>query len=152
IEEHIRQTRSRPNHKNDNALAEQTNYDAIRKTVGYFRFDTEEEYKALCEVYKYLCPLYNYWFHSVKLIDKVHLPNGRTKKIYEKEPKTPYMRLMESPDLDTRYKNELRKQKAKQNPVVLNRKLNKAVERLLQINRKKDILTGNERLSRDTGK
>jgi hypothetical protein len=62
------------------------------------------------------------------------------------------MRLMESSELDTRYKNELRKRKAEQNPVVLNRKLNKAVERLLQINQKKDILTGNERLSHDTGK
>jgi hypothetical protein len=138
IEEHIKQTRSRPNHKNDNALAEQTNFDAVRKTVGYFRFDTEAEYEALCEVYTYLCPLYNYWFHSEKLIGKETLANGKTKKIYEKTPKTPYERLMESPDVSDESKAELKRRKDAQNPVELNRKLNEAVDKLLQINSEKD--------------
>jgi hypothetical protein len=35
-----------PYHKNDNGYAEQKNYDAVRKTVGYFRFNTAEEYYA----------------------------------------------------------------------------------------------------------
>jgi transposase InsO family protein len=138
IDEHIKQTRSRPNHKNDNALAEQTNFDVVRKRVGYFRFDTPEEYNALVEVYKYLCPLYNYWFHSAKLVNKEQLANGKSRKIYEGEAKTPYDRLQESPDLDKRSKAELKWRKAKQNPVTLMRKLNAAVDRLLQINREKD--------------
>jgi hypothetical protein len=29
----------------------------MRKTVGYFRFDTPAEQEALAEVYQYLCPL-----------------------------------------------------------------------------------------------
>jgi transposase InsO family protein len=37
---HIEPTRTRPYHKNDNWYAEQKNFDAVRKTVGYFRFDT----------------------------------------------------------------------------------------------------------------
>jgi hypothetical protein len=40
---HIKATRSRPYRKNDNCFAEQKNYDAVRKTVGYFRFDTPAE-------------------------------------------------------------------------------------------------------------
>jgi hypothetical protein len=140
IVELIKQTRSRPNHKNDNALAEQTNYDAVRKTVGYYRFDTQKEYEALVEVYKYLCPLYNYWFHSAKLIGREQLPNGRYKKIYEAEPKTPYERLMESPDVSKKAKAKMKRCKAEQNPVELNRKLNKAVERLLRLNKKKDTM------------
>jgi gamma-glutamylcyclotransferase (GGCT)/AIG2-like uncharacterized protein YtfP len=52
-------TRSRPYQKNDNCYAEQKNFDAVRKTVGYFRFDTPAEYAALAEVYRFLCPLYN---------------------------------------------------------------------------------------------
>jgi hypothetical protein len=56
---HIQPTRSRPYHKNDNCYAEQKNFDAVRKTVGYFRFDTPAEYAALAEVYRFLCPLYN---------------------------------------------------------------------------------------------
>jgi hypothetical protein len=39
----------------------------VRKNAGYFRFDTPEE------------------------------TDGRYKKMYEKAPKTPYQRLMESP-------------------------------------------------------
>ena len=59
IQRHIEATRSRPCHKNDNCYAEQKNYDAVRKTVGYFRFDTAQECAALAEVYRWLCPLYN---------------------------------------------------------------------------------------------
>jgi hypothetical protein len=138
--ETIRQTRSRPNQKNDNALAEQTNDDAVRKTVGYYRFDTQEECDALAKVYECLCPLYNYWFHSAKLLGRQQKPNGRWKKIYEKDPKTPYERLMESPDVSDESKAELRKRKSEQNPVALNRQLNEAVERLLQINREKNTV------------
>jgi transposase InsO family protein len=138
IDEHIKRTRSRPNHKNDNALAEQSDFDAVRKRAGYFRFDTPAEYTALVEVYTYLCPLYNYWFHSAKLIDKKRLKNGKSRKVYEGEAKTPYDRLMESADLDKKYKEELKRRKEQQNPVTLMRKLNAAVDKLLRINSEKD--------------
>ncbi|MDR0759320.1 MAG: ISNCY family transposase, partial [Treponema sp.] len=64
-------------HKNDTCYAEQKNYDAVRKTVGYFRFDTAEEYAALAEVYRWLCPLYNYWMPSFRLIAKEKQADGR---------------------------------------------------------------------------
>jgi hypothetical protein len=137
LERHIKATRSRPYHKNDNCYAEQKNYDAVRKTVGYFRFDTPAEYVALKDVYSYLCPLYNYWYPSFKLIEKVKKEDGRYKKVYEKTPKTPCERLLESPDISPECKFELRRRKALYNPVVLNNGLNEAVERLLQINREK---------------
>jgi hypothetical protein len=137
IQEHIHQTRGRPNKSNDNPLAEQTNYDAVRKIVGYYRFDTQEECDALDEVYTYLCPLYNYWFHSAKLINRKTLTDGRVKKEYEKEPKTPYERLLESPDISEESKEELRRRKAEQNPVELNERLWAAVDRLLKINGEK---------------
>jgi hypothetical protein len=130
----IKQTRSRPYKKNDNPLAEQTNYDAIRKTIGYFRFDSRLEYDAIAAVYKHLGALYNYWFHSAKLIGKAQKPDGRYRKIYEKELKTPYQRLLESPDISDECKAELRRRKAAQNPVELNRRLNDAVDNLLRIN------------------
>ena len=46
IHRHIEATRTRPYRKNDNCYAEQKNYDAVRKIVGYFRFDTAEECAA----------------------------------------------------------------------------------------------------------
>jgi transposase InsO family protein len=137
IDQFIKQTRGRPNYSNDNCLAEQTNYDAVRKTVGYFRFDTQTEYDAMVVVYEYLCPLYNYWFHSDKLANKEYKPDGKTRKVYDKELKTPFERLLESPDLADEYKDELRRRKAEQNPVQMNRKLNEAVQKLLKINMEK---------------
>jgi hypothetical protein len=99
IQRHIEATRTRPYHKNDNCYAEQKNYDAVRKTVGYFRFDTAQERDALAEVYRFLCPLYNYWMPSFRLVSKEKQADGRYKKVYEKQPRTPFQRLMESPDI-----------------------------------------------------
>jgi hypothetical protein len=139
---HIEPTRTRPYHKNDNCYAEQKNFDAVRKTVGYFRFDTPAECAALAEVYQFLCPLYNYWYPSFKLVSKEKQADGRYKKVYEKAPRTPWERLMESPDISEESKAELRRRRALYNPVELNRKLNEAVERLLKLNREKGY-TGN---------
>ena len=137
IQRHIEATRSRPYHKNDNCYAEQKNYDAVRKTVGYFRFDTPEECTALAEVYSFLCPLYNYWMPSFRLLTKEKQENGRYFKVYEKYPRTPYERLIESPDISSDNKEELQRRRSKQNPVEINRCLNEAVGRLLKINREK---------------
>jgi hypothetical protein len=137
LAKHIKATRSRPYRKNDNCFAEQKNYDAVRKTVGYFRFDTPAEWEALGEVYKYLCPLYNYWHPSFRLIDKEKQGDGRYKKIYEKNPKTPCQRLLESPEVSEESKAELMRRKNADNPVALNNRLNRAIERLLKLNREK---------------
>jgi hypothetical protein len=137
IERHIEAARTRPYHKNDNCYAEQKNYDAVRKTVGYFRFDTAEECAALAEVYRRLCPLYNYWMPSFRLVSKEKQADGRYRKAYEKHPRTPYERLMESPDVSSECKAELQRRRDGQNPVELNRSLNEAVGLLLKINREK---------------
>jgi len=112
IGQHIEATRTRPYHKNDNCYAEQKNYDAVRKTVGYFRFDTAEECAALTEVYRWLCPLYNYWMPSFRLTAKEKQEDGRYRKVYEKQPRTPYERLMESPDVSSECKAELERRRA----------------------------------------
>jgi hypothetical protein len=93
---------------------------------------------SVAEVYRWLCPLYNYWMPSFRLVAKEKQADGRYRKVYEKEAKTPYERLMESPEVSEEYKAELRRRRAGQNPVELNRKLNEAVGVLLKINREKD--------------
>jgi hypothetical protein len=67
---------------------------------------------ALEEVYRCLNPLLNYWYPTLHLIAKEKQASGRYKKIYEKAPKTPYRRLLESPDLGEAYKAELRRRVA----------------------------------------
>jgi hypothetical protein len=91
---HIQFTRGRPYRKNDNCFVEQKNGNVVRKTVGYFRYDTQPELDALTEVYRYLCPLNNYFYPSIKITGKTRLENGRYKKVYDK-PKTPYQRMLE---------------------------------------------------------
>jgi hypothetical protein len=99
----------------------------VRKTVRYFRFETVEEYAALAEVYRWLCLLYNYWIPSFRLVAKEKQADGRYWKVYEKEPGMPYERLIGSPDVSEENKAELRRRKAGQNPVEMNRRLNEAV-------------------------
>jgi hypothetical protein len=105
--------------------------------VGYFRFDILAGQEALAEVYKYLCPLYNYWYPSFRLTDKERQGDGRYKKIYEKSPKTPCQRLLESAEVSEESKAELRRRKNGSDPVVLNSCLNRAIERVLNINGEK---------------
>jgi hypothetical protein len=70
-------------------------------------------------------------------VDKVKQVDGRYKKVYEKTPVTPYRRLLESPEISGECKAELIRRKGLRNPVALNNGLNRAVERLLKINREK---------------
>jgi hypothetical protein len=96
-ERKINFTRGRARHSNDNCFVEQKNGDVIRKTVEYFRYEGDEAFAALTKVYSYLNPLINYFYPTKKTIDKKTLPNGKLKKIFEKQLKTPYERLLEHP-------------------------------------------------------
>jgi hypothetical protein len=70
-------------------------------------------------------------------VDKVKREDGRYQKIYEKNPKTPCQRLLESAEVSEESKAELRRRKNGYNPVELNSRLNGAIERLLKINGEK---------------
>jgi hypothetical protein len=94
---HIAFTRSRPYKKNDNCFVEQKNFTCVREYVGYHRFDTPTEYQALARVYRSLCPLLNYFLPTVKLIGKQR-GGSKVHKVYD-TPRSPYQRLMASPDL-----------------------------------------------------
>ncbi|MDR2741386.1 MAG: hypothetical protein LBB98_04440 [Treponema sp.] len=79
----------------------------------------------------------NYWMPSFRLIAKEKQADGRCRKVYEKEPRTPYERLMESPDVSEECKAELLRRRAGYNPVTMNRRLNEAVGQILKLNREK---------------
>jgi len=133
IQNDIKFTRGRPYRKNDNCFVEQKNGDAVRKTVGYARFEGQNACDALAGVYRYLTLLLNYWYPTLRLIAKEKLPSGRYKKIYEKEAKTPYQRLLESPDVSEESKTELRRRADCLNPVQLKRAMDEARDRLLKL-------------------
>jgi len=102
-------SRSRPYKKNDNAHVEQKNGDKVRKLVGYFRYESEEEVSLLNEIYSKADLLDNFFIASFKLKNKVKNDKGKTiKKEYEK-PKTPYQRLLESNTVSEKTKSQLKK-------------------------------------------
>jgi len=123
-------TRGRPYRKNDNCFVEQKNDLAVRRTVGYYRFDTQQEFSALQEVYRHLCPLLNFYYPSVRIVEKTRI-GARVKKVYD-EPKPPYLRLLESPDIEDSVKEELKKRAAKFHIVKQKRLVDKAVAGLIR--------------------
>jgi transposase InsO family protein len=123
-------TRGRAGHSNDNCFVEQKNGDVIRKTVGYARFEGDEALAALEKVYSYLNPLINYFYPTKKLVAKERLANGKIKKVYEKQLKTPYERLLEHPDVSDTLKDKARLTKGSLDIVYLQEKLEKACDEL----------------------
>jgi len=124
-------TRGRQYHKNDNAFVEQKNGDVIRKTIGYGRFQGDDALDALAKVYAVLNPLNNFFFPNLKCIDKKQV-GQKTKRTYEKVPKTPFQRVMEREDIPDELKQCLSKKKATLNIVTLQEALDRALDNLQQ--------------------
>jgi hypothetical protein len=135
-ENEITFTRGRSHHSNDNCFVEQKNGDVVRKNVGYARFEGAEALAALKAVYAVLCPLINYFHPTKKLIAKETLPNGKVKKIYEKQLKTPYQRVLEHPDVPDPLKDKLRQTMSHLDIVALQEALDTATANLDMIARK----------------
>jgi hypothetical protein len=68
--ENILFTRGRPYKKNDGCHIEQKNWSIVRQTIGYERFETQEECDILNEIYDRLRLLTNFFMPSQKLIFK----------------------------------------------------------------------------------
>ena len=70
LDEKITFTRSRPYKKNDQAHVEQKNWSVVRHTVGYDRWETEQEFALLESIYADLRLYINFFQPSFKLIGK----------------------------------------------------------------------------------
>jgi len=131
-EEHITFTRSRPYRKNDSCFVEQKNWSVIRRTVGYGRYDTDNELNLLNELYGYL-RLYVNFFQPVRKLIKKEKIGSKVIKRYD-EAKTPYRRVLASPDIENEIKVKLKKEYAMLNPAELKRKITKLQDKLLKLN------------------
>lgn len=114
-------TRSRPYHKNDSCHVEQKNWSIVRKTVGYLRYDREEQLKLLNQLYELLNPYNNYFQPVLKLIRKER-QGAKVKKTYDLA-QTPYQRIQASPDISEEQKLLLKENYAMLNPVALKRNI-----------------------------
>jgi hypothetical protein len=132
-DEKITFTRSRPYKKNDQAHVEQKNWSVVRHTVGYDRWQTEQELVLLESIYDDLRLYINFFQPSLKLIAKERIGN-KTIKRYDTA-KTPYQRVLERKDISLEAKARLVNLYVQLNPAELRRRIDQKTARLWKISR-----------------
>jgi hypothetical protein len=133
LDEKITFTRSRPYKKNDQAHVEQKNWSVVRHTVGYDRWETEQELALLENTYNNLRPYINFFQPSFKLIAKKRIGN-QTIKRYDTA-KTPYQRVIERKDISLEAKAQLMNLYIHLNPAELRRQIDEITAKLWKISR-----------------
>jgi transposase InsO family protein len=129
--------RGRPYHSNDTCWVEQKNNAIVRSSVGYARYETEQELALLEALYQKLRLLVNFFYPSVKLIDKRRV-EGRIRKRYDR-PKTPASRLLDSAALSPAIKHRLRAQLRSLDAIQLSKQISRIQRQLLALVRRKGM-------------
>lgn len=116
-------TRSRAYRKNDNAHCEQKNWTHVRQLFGHDRFGHPELVPLMNELYgREWSQFTNHFKPTFKLL-KREKKDGKTKRIYEKQPQTPYQRLLASADIAEATKTKLRAEHAQLDPFALKKNI-----------------------------
>ena len=121
-------TRGRAGRKNDNPYVEQKNWSVVRRLVGYGRYDTQKQVNQLNALYAVYRLYVNHFLPVQKLVTKVR--DGRkVKKVYD-DPKTPYQRVLDSPQVSPKDKRKLRAIHATLDVVKLKRQIDDLMDAL----------------------
>ncbi len=91
-EKGIEFTRSRPYRKNDAPYVESKNWSLVRAYVGWRRYDTEEELRALDRLLRLIAVRHNLFMPHMKLISRER-KEGKTRRKYHMD--TPLNRVLE---------------------------------------------------------
>ena len=116
-------TRSRAYRKNDNAHCEQKNWTHVRQLFGHDRFEHPELVALMNDLYSQEWSQFTNHFKPTFKLLRREKKDGKTKRIYEKKPKTPYQRLLECADISEAKKAELRALHAKLDPFELKKNI-----------------------------
>jgi len=127
-QEHLTFTRGRVGRKNDNPYVEGKNWSVIRRLVGYGRFATLRQVDRLNALYAVYRLYINHFLPVTKLQQKVRVGN-RVKKVYD-APKTPYQRVLDSPDVSETVKAKLRAEHAALDIVKLKQQIDQMSDAL----------------------
>jgi len=133
LAEKITFTRSRPYQKNDQAHVEQKNWSVVRHTVGYDRWETEQELALLECIYDDVRPYINFFQPSLKLMAKERI-DKKTYKRYDPA-KTPYQRVLERKDISLEAKARLAHLYVQLNPAELRRRIDQKIAKLWKLSR-----------------
>lgn len=122
-------TRSRAYRKNDNAHCEQKNWTHVRQLFGHERFGHAELVPLMNDLYgKEWSQYTNHFKPTFKLLRR-EKKNGKAKRIYERPPRTPYERLLESPDIAEATKAKLRAEHAGLDPFALKKSIEEKLKK-----------------------
>ena len=127
-QEHLTFTRGRAGRKNDNPYVEQKNWSVIRRLVGYGRYETHRQVNQLNALYAVYRLYVNHFLPVQKLVKKVR-EGSKVKKVYD-DPKTPYQRVLDSPQVNPKDKRKLRAIHAQLDVVTLKRQLDELMDAL----------------------
>lgn len=116
-------TRSRAFRKNDNAHCEQKNWTHGRQLFGHDRFEHPQLVPLMNDLYTHDWSQFTNHFKPTFKLRKRVKENGKTKRLYESKPQTPYHRLLASPDIPETTKAKLRAQHATLNPFDLKKNI-----------------------------
>lgn len=129
--EGIELTRSRPNHKNDNAHIEQRNFTNVRKLMGYSRIDTQEAVDLMNELYAGPWRLYVNFFQPVmQCTGKMRIGSKYIRKYAEA--RTPYQRVLADTRIDPAIKERLTALYASLNPAILKKEIDRLVIKIFK--------------------
>lgn len=126
----VQYTRSRPYHKNDNAHVEEKNWTIVRQYIGYQRLAKSHLAQQLNQLYSSEWRLFmNFFVPSTKLTQKLRVGAKIVKK-YDL-PKTPFHRLLESPLIPKKTKDQLQNLFSTLDPFQLQRQVQKKINAIL---------------------
>lgn len=124
-------TRCRPYRKNDQAYVEQKNWSVIRQVVGYDRYEGMAAYQALQALYEPLRRYVNF-FQPVMTLRSKERDGAVVRRHYDLA-RTPYQRVLDSPEVPEEVKERLREEYLSLNPAELLRQIEQAQERLWKL-------------------
>lgn len=130
-ERRITFTRCRPYRKNDQAYVEQKNWSVIRQVVGYDRYEGMAAYQALQALYEPLRRYVNF-FQPVMTLRSKERDGAVVRRHYDLA-RTPYQRVLDSPEVPEKVKERLREEYLSLNPAELLRQIEQAQERLWKL-------------------
>jgi len=116
-------TRSRAYRKNDNAHCEQKNWTHVRQLFGHDRFEHPELVALMNDLYAQEWSQFTNHFKPTFKLLKREKQGGKTKRVYETTPKTPYQRLLESADIPAATKARLQAHHATLDPFALKKNI-----------------------------
>lgn len=134
----VHMKRGRPYRSNDQCHIEQKNFTHVRQLFGYDRIKDRDLTEMMNEIYRdYWCPFQNFFIPTMKLIRKERI-GSKIKKTYD-VPRTPYQRVLESPDVTIAYKEVLKRRYLALNPFTLRAELEKKLKVFYQELRRRQI-------------